>query len=263
MDTSEGSDMAKRFTYTEKWNRPWFRRLPPKYKLLWLFVLDNCDLAGVWYVDLDLAAFQVGSDFDPKEAAKYFQKQVVILSESRWWIRDFIEFQYGKLSPSVPFHKNIISTIKKAGLWEKLNPRVRPRVGPRVSPTPEEGEGEGEGETTKERGSRGEKKLKPPSDYQRVVEAFAINRGVSLTNGAVARRFFAVHGRAAKELLELCAGDLRLSLRAIQEIAAYADKQVKAGEWKEWRNLAMIVNHFIPWKQEYDRDGGVHGNQRK
>jgi hypothetical protein len=52
--------MAKRFTDSEKWNRPWFRKLPTKYKLLWLYILDHCDMSGVWYVDFELASMMIG-----------------------------------------------------------------------------------------------------------------------------------------------------------------------------------------------------------
>ena len=39
--------MAKRFTDTDKWKKGFIRNLPTKYKLLWLYILDDCNHAGV------------------------------------------------------------------------------------------------------------------------------------------------------------------------------------------------------------------------
>ena len=43
--------MAKRFTDTDKWKKGFIRNLPTKYKLLWLYILDDCNHAGVWETD--------------------------------------------------------------------------------------------------------------------------------------------------------------------------------------------------------------------
>jgi hypothetical protein len=40
--------MAKRFTDTNKWNDVWFSQLPNDYKLVWIYMLDTCDNAGIW-----------------------------------------------------------------------------------------------------------------------------------------------------------------------------------------------------------------------
>lgn len=98
--------MAKRFTDTEKWDRPWFRSLKNNYKLLWCFVLDKCDIAGVWYVDFEMATFQIGSKFDRKEAENVFQKQIEVNGD-RWLLKDFIPFQYGSLEASNKVYKNV------------------------------------------------------------------------------------------------------------------------------------------------------------
>ena len=54
--------MKKRFTDCDKWRDPWFRRLSVQAKLVWLWLLDNCDNAGVIDVDIELAAFQIGEE---------------------------------------------------------------------------------------------------------------------------------------------------------------------------------------------------------
>ena len=47
--------MAKRFTDTDKWKKGFIRNLPAKYKLLWLYILDDCNHAGVWETDFEVA----------------------------------------------------------------------------------------------------------------------------------------------------------------------------------------------------------------
>lgn len=105
--------MAKRFTDTFKWQRPWYRNLPPKYRELWNYILDMCDHAGIWYVDIQMAGLVLNfSDLDLGEARKLYEKQIQVIDESRWFIIDFIPFQYGKLTNS-KFHISISTTLKK------------------------------------------------------------------------------------------------------------------------------------------------------
>lgn len=107
--------MSKRFTDTDKWSRPWFRSLPMEYKLFWLYICDSCNVAGVWYVDLDLASFVVGFKLDITRAKALFDKQITEM-EGRWFIKDFMDFQYGNLRPNNNFHRSIISCAKTYGL---------------------------------------------------------------------------------------------------------------------------------------------------
>jgi len=116
--------MAKRFTDTEKWDRPWFRGLPLQYKLLWIFILDRCDIAGVWYVDMGLAAFQIGFKFDRLKAEKVFEKQIQINGE-RWLIKDFIPFQYGSLEASNKVYRSVSAKLlafKEGALEGHISP---------------------------------------------------------------------------------------------------------------------------------------------
>ena len=52
--------MSKRFTDTEKWNKKFVRSLRPEYKLLWMFILDECNTAGIWDVDIEVAEIKTG-----------------------------------------------------------------------------------------------------------------------------------------------------------------------------------------------------------
>ena len=52
--------MAKRFIDTKIWDKAWFRKLTPKNKLIWIYLLTRCDHAGIWDADWEAAEFFIG-----------------------------------------------------------------------------------------------------------------------------------------------------------------------------------------------------------
>lgn len=110
--------MPKRFTDTEKWKKGFIRSLPTKYKLLWLYILDDCNHAGLWDVDLEVAEIRIGDKINTKEAIKYYSKNIKIFDNgNKWFIPKFIEFQYGQLNENVNAHKSVIRLIEKYDLY--------------------------------------------------------------------------------------------------------------------------------------------------
>jgi hypothetical protein len=109
----------KRFTETTKWCDPWFRKLPESSKLLWQYILDNCDGAGVWVVDDELAEFQIGLSIPFDKAMEPLMSRIekVNGSDEKMWVRKFIDYQYGTLSPDCKPHASYIALLKKHTLW--------------------------------------------------------------------------------------------------------------------------------------------------
>src|SRR3972149_10317977 len=110
--------MKKRFTDSEKWHKPWFRKLKPEHKLFWSYLVDNCDNAGVWEVDWELVSFMIGIELNENDILEIFKKQISIFDNGRrWYIKDFIEFQYGckrsELNPKSNLHISAICLVKK------------------------------------------------------------------------------------------------------------------------------------------------------
>lgn len=103
----------KRFTETTKWNDPWFRRLSPYHKTFWEYIRDNCDNAGVWKVDLELASFHCGCIFEEKDILGAFEGRIRDIGNGRWWVQKFIAFQYGELSESSKPHKHVLSLMRQ------------------------------------------------------------------------------------------------------------------------------------------------------
>lgn len=111
--------MAKRFTDSDKWKKIWFRKLSPAEKCFWNYLTDNCNHAGIWDVDFETAFHFIGQKLDESKIRLTFQKQFVeIDGGKRWFIIDFIEFQYGKLNPENKAHKNIIPLLNKYNLLD-------------------------------------------------------------------------------------------------------------------------------------------------
>jgi hypothetical protein len=107
--------MGKRFTATEKWQKAWFRKLQPKHKLVWYYLVDNCDNAGVWEIDLEMMSFQIGQEITEKDLQPFADK-INIFCEDKLWLTDFVEFQYTALSDKSNFHKPIIAKLEKYNL---------------------------------------------------------------------------------------------------------------------------------------------------
>ena len=87
--------MAKRFIDTKMWDKAWFRKLSPKYKAVWLYLLTRCDHAGIWDADWEAAEFLIGESItydDLPEAIK--TKMKPIKNEDQFFIESLVEFQY-------------------------------------------------------------------------------------------------------------------------------------------------------------------------
>jgi hypothetical protein len=104
--------MAKRFTDTELWDKEWFMKLSPKLKCLVKLVRDKADLAGVWSPNWVLANSYIGEEVSEKELLNIDEgNQFAKLENGKIICVDFIQFQYGKLSPASPVHRKIISIL--------------------------------------------------------------------------------------------------------------------------------------------------------
>jgi hypothetical protein len=112
--------MAKRFTDSDKWVKPWFRKLTPAQKCFWFYLLDRCDFVGIWEVDFELAEIFIGTKIDPAFLEPFEKQYTPIDDGKRWFISDFINFQYGELKANVSTHKNVILKLKRLGLYDTL-----------------------------------------------------------------------------------------------------------------------------------------------
>ena len=107
------SEMTIRFTLAEKWQDLWFRKLSPAEKLLFLYMCDNCNLAGIWEVDLEQAGFSVGFNLEETQGAyKGLVRGYETLSETHIWLKNFLKHQRNlPLNPSNAAHATIINLL--------------------------------------------------------------------------------------------------------------------------------------------------------
>lgn len=107
--------MAKRFTDSGKWDDPWFAELPSKYKLFYLYLLDECDHAGIWKVNFRKAQFMIGETLEQSEVVRFMSDRVKRVDESYWLVCKFIKFQYGSLRND-RMSLSALSILEKHGL---------------------------------------------------------------------------------------------------------------------------------------------------
>jgi hypothetical protein len=131
--------MPKRFTDTDKWKKPFIRGLQGAYKLFWLYLLDDCDHAGIWQVDFDVAQIRTGEKLDEKKAIELLGDRVEVFDNgSKWFLKDFIFFQYGELNEKNRLHLSVINILTKH------------KIGP-YKPLPRgQGQGKGIGQGTRQ-----------------------------------------------------------------------------------------------------------------
>jgi hypothetical protein len=86
---------TKRFTDAEKWKDPFFENLSNNFKLIWLYLLDDCDNAGLWGKSIKRLNFHCNTNVTEQELLKVLGKRIIPITESLWLIPKFLEFQYG------------------------------------------------------------------------------------------------------------------------------------------------------------------------
>ena len=104
-------------TDTDKWKKRFLRDLKPQHKLLWFYILDDCNHAGIWDVDIEVASIRVGEELIYDMLPQAFLDKIVIFDNGdKWFIPEFIDFQYGELNPNSNVHKSVIALLDKYNL---------------------------------------------------------------------------------------------------------------------------------------------------
>jgi hypothetical protein len=123
--------MPKRFTDSLIWEDCWYRKLPCEYKELWRFMYERCDHAGIWKKDFETASYYIGKVVNEEKAFKLFnsgkERIWIIKDGEKWFIPQYIEFQYRVLNENAKPHISVIEILTKHGIWQGIGqPLKRP-----------------------------------------------------------------------------------------------------------------------------------------
>lgn len=114
-------------TATEKWLDPWFCKLSIVDRLFWIYLCDNCDHAGIWQVnELLVKMYFPGYEVNPAN----FGDRIKVLTDEKWFLTKFAEFQYKQLNPKNKVHASVLVKLEKEGVYKPLaSPLQAPKKG--------------------------------------------------------------------------------------------------------------------------------------
>lgn len=121
--------VKKRFHDINIWEDDWFIKLSRDHKIFWMFVKDTCDHAGIWRTNISTFKKIHKSRVEIQEALKAFNEdkdRVLVLPNGRWFLINFIPFQYGRvLNLRNRVHESIVKILKDNDV--KLT-SIRPQI---------------------------------------------------------------------------------------------------------------------------------------
>jgi len=107
--------MAKRFIDTGFYKSPFVRGLKGSLKGLYSYIICDCDGAGIWVKDLEIASMYIGFKISETDFNVFIESgKAIDLKNGKYFFPDFLEHQYPKgLSIHNPAQKNFILELQK------------------------------------------------------------------------------------------------------------------------------------------------------
>jgi len=105
----------------------WFKRLTPPGKLLFIYLCENCDIAGIWEIDLEDAADLLGYNIEIIEQAFKEIKRAYVTDSQFIMLVNFLYHQGNlPLNFNVPAHRGVKRCLERhPALWEMVIERWR------------------------------------------------------------------------------------------------------------------------------------------
>ena len=118
--------MAKRFIDTNLFTDSWFMNLPPESKLFYIYLITNCDHAGIIDLNIRLAEFQTGIKglVNSLETVieQFGEKRIIHIRENYYFLPKFICYQYPNgLNSSVKAHHSVIERLNSFPIIKQYN----------------------------------------------------------------------------------------------------------------------------------------------
>lgn len=113
--------MPKRFTDTEKWRDEWWGSLSNDYRMIWLYLVDSCSIAGIWKKDFRSLNFNCNTSINEKEFLLTLGNRIVDKGNF-YFIPKFLRFQYPKgLNSNKPAIVSVVNELKINNLTQTVN----------------------------------------------------------------------------------------------------------------------------------------------
>ena len=108
--------MAKRFTDTDKWKDEWWGSLSNDYRMIWLYLIDSCSIAGIWKKDFRGLNFNCNTSIDEKQFFEIFGSRLIDRGNF-YFIPKFLRFQCPRgLNSNKPAILSIVKEIEQNNL---------------------------------------------------------------------------------------------------------------------------------------------------
>lgn len=111
--------MAKRFIDTEIFTDKWFMSLSKDSKLFWIYLMTNCNHAGI--IELNEPLIKLQTDIrDLQRVIEELGNRLVTLSQDYYFIPKFLIYQYnGFPNSNVRAQQSAIDLLRKFSLWDE------------------------------------------------------------------------------------------------------------------------------------------------
>lgn len=111
--------MSKRFTDTTLHRKKWFRAAPLHIQSAYRIILAECDIAGVWDIDLEVLSVYSKGTVTLSELLKFInseKERLRLVDSDKLWVTGFVQFQYGNLVETCHPHRPVIKRLNQLGL---------------------------------------------------------------------------------------------------------------------------------------------------
>ena len=125
--------VGKTFSDPDKWDQPWFMNLSPGKKLLFTYLWERCDHAGVIHITPALWQAHTGLQIDDDLLDSFMQEvnqdqEQIVLIGKKLWFTGYIRFNQQSditlpLSNTYSFHKHVYKTLVQHKLIEQVQER--------------------------------------------------------------------------------------------------------------------------------------------
>ena len=225
--------MPKRFTSTEIWDEDWFLDIPPEYMLLWFYIKDKCNHAGIWRANLRFFNSLFKKKVNLEKALEYFNNEkdrIKVIDHKKWFIIDFFYFQYGStLNLNNSVHRSIYE------IYKELNINIKSIRGLReVKESSKRGQeevkkGVKDIDKDKEEDKKNSKGLKIKESLEYYTQEYTENKGHEKINGYVnIVRFIKKENDLKEPLDSVLSVERQLSYKQYLTLLDYGDvRQIK------------------------------------